>query len=111
MKELFLIMVVLCHVSSNQSIVAETNTQRNIMVSAISLLLLCKGTSIVAMTSFWGYNAFLLYLDLTGKPEFLQRYKIQEEKNVPVNAYYLDRVLLKIKEQIKYIMMTIIVKS
>ena len=36
------------------------------------------------MISFWGYNAFLLYIDVTGKPEFLQRYKIQEEKNVPV---------------------------
>ena len=43
------------------------------------------GPSISLLVTFWGYNAFLLYIDITGKPAFFQRYKIQEEKNVPVS--------------------------
>ena len=30
-------------------------------------------------------NSFFAVLDLTGKPEFLIKYKIQEDKNVPVS--------------------------
>lgn len=29
-------------------------------------------------------NVFFIFLDLTGKPEFLLKYKIQEEKGIPV---------------------------
>ena len=48
-----------------------------------------SGTAIVSFVAFWGFNAFLLLLDVTGRPKFLQRYKIQEEKNVPVRVFLL----------------------
>lgn len=31
-------------------------------------------------------NSFFAVLDLTGRPSFLLRYKIQEEKTVPVSV-------------------------
>lgn len=32
------------------------------------------------------YSSFLAYIDLTGKPKFLAKYKIQEDKNVPLKV-------------------------
>ena len=34
---------------------------------------------------FASANLFFAVLDLTGKPEFLLKYKMQDEKNVPVS--------------------------
>ena len=41
-------------------------------------------TVVVSCSVFWLFNALLLTLDLTGRPQYLLRYKIQEGKNQPV---------------------------
>jgi len=41
-------------------------------------------TVVVSCSVFWLFNALLLILDLTGRPQYLLRYKIQEGKNQPV---------------------------
>nr|CAB3244896.1 fatty acid hydroxylase domain-containing protein 2-like [Phallusia mammillata] len=51
------------------------------------------GTNIASISIFWGFNAFLIYIDVTGKPVFLQKYKIQEEKQVPVDRAKLLRCI------------------
>ena len=43
------------------------------------------GTILFTNGVIWGANALLLILDATGKPSFLLRYKVQEEKQVPVS--------------------------
>jgi len=35
--------------------------------------------------SYLGINLAFMYLDLTGKPRFLLKYKIQKDKNIPVS--------------------------
>ncbi|XP_066271951.1 fatty acid hydroxylase domain-containing protein 2-like isoform X2 [Branchiostoma lanceolatum] len=44
------------------------------------------GTLLVPSLVFWLVNGFLLVVDVTGQPAALLRYKIQEEKNVPVDS-------------------------
>ncbi|CAK8697470.1 unnamed protein product [Clavelina lepadiformis] len=44
------------------------------------------GTSMVLFLSFCAINSFFMVLDLSGKPKFLHRYKIQKDKNIPVDA-------------------------
>jgi len=41
-------------------------------------------TVIVSCSVFWFFNILLMILDLTGRPQCLLRYKIQEGKNQPV---------------------------
>ena len=36
-------------------------------------------------------NSFFAFLDLTGKPEWLVKYKIQEAKTVPVSFRLIDK--------------------
>jgi len=43
------------------------------------------GSALVLSSVFWVTNAFFMFLDLTGKPSFLIKYKIDQHKNVPVN--------------------------
>ena len=43
------------------------------------------GSSVVPIIVYFASNAFFTYLDLTGKPAALLKYKIQEEKGVPVS--------------------------
>ncbi|KAL8587616.1 hypothetical protein ACOMHN_045305 [Nucella lapillus] len=43
------------------------------------------GTTTFTFLVFWLSNAFLMVLDLTGRPAALLRYKIQPDKNVPVS--------------------------
>ena len=47
------------------------------------------GTQIFGVIAFVACNAFFGVVDLTGKPEFLLKYKIQEEKIVPVSSQAL----------------------
>ncbi|XP_035659138.1 fatty acid hydroxylase domain-containing protein 2-like [Branchiostoma floridae] len=47
------------------------------------------GTLLVPSLVFWLVNGFLLVVDMTGQPAALLRYKIQEEKNVPVDPVKL----------------------
>ena len=54
------------------------------------------GSHIVSVSTFILSNTFFTFLDLTGKPEFMLKYKIQEEKTVPVrkfNGYWLKNKL------------------
>ncbi|XP_076081850.1 fatty acid hydroxylase domain-containing protein 2-like isoform X1 [Mytilus galloprovincialis] len=41
----------------------------------------------------WGANAIFLVLDTTGKPGFLMRYKVQMDKNVPVDRKKLKKAV------------------
>lgn len=43
------------------------------------------GSTLAPFLTFIISNALLTFLDLTGKPAFLLKYKIQEEKHVPVS--------------------------
>ncbi|KAK3785829.1 hypothetical protein RRG08_050847 [Elysia crispata] len=47
-------------------------------------LLSVFGTYIFTTAVFWLCNLFFILLDLTGKPEFLLKYKIQADKNTPL---------------------------
>ena len=48
----------------------------------------CDAGSVLSGTAaFVLVNSFFAFLDLTGKPEFLVKYKIQEEKSVPVSCW------------------------
>ena len=38
---------------------------------------------------FFSGNFFLIFLDLTGKPAALLKYKIQEDKGVPVSVEWI----------------------
>ncbi|KAG9266176.1 fatty acid hydroxylase domain-containing protein 2 [Astyanax mexicanus] len=43
------------------------------------------GTMLVPTFFFWLFNAFLMLVDVTGKPNFITRYRIQTDKNNPVD--------------------------
>jgi len=47
--------------------------------------LLFSGSSVVLFLSFCAVNVLFMFLDFTGKPKFLHRYKIQKDKNSPVS--------------------------
>ncbi|KAK5858855.1 hypothetical protein PBY51_002968 [Eleginops maclovinus] len=51
------------------------------------------GTMLVPTLAFWGTNTLLLLVDTTGKPSFITRYRIQPEKNNPVDPVRLRHVL------------------
>jgi len=42
---------------------------------------------------FWTANALLLVVDLTGRPQFIAKYKVQQDKNVPLDREKLKKVL------------------
>jgi len=43
------------------------------------------GTFLLFIGLYWGAGAFFCYVDLTGRPKFMSRYKIQENvKTYPV---------------------------
>ncbi|XP_056301708.1 fatty acid hydroxylase domain-containing protein 2 [Danio aesculapii] len=44
------------------------------------------GTMLVPTLSFWLFNALLMLVDITGKPNFITRYRIQSDKNNPVDS-------------------------
>uniref|UniRef100_A0A8D0CEY3 Fatty acid hydroxylase domain containing 2 n=1 Tax=Salvator merianae TaxID=96440 RepID=A0A8D0CEY3_SALMN len=43
------------------------------------------GTAVIPGLVFWGFNGILMIADLTGKPNFITRYRIQLGKNDPVD--------------------------
>ncbi|CAN9501152.1 unnamed protein product [Ophioblennius macclurei] len=43
------------------------------------------GTMLAPFVAFWASNALLLIADTTGKPNFITRYRIQTDKNNPVD--------------------------
>ncbi|NWX08637.1 FXDC2 protein, partial [Caloenas nicobarica] len=44
------------------------------------------GTALVPGLAFWGFNGILMVADVTGKPTFITRYRIQPGKNDPVDT-------------------------
>uniref|UniRef100_F7C783 Fatty acid hydroxylase domain containing 2 n=1 Tax=Ornithorhynchus anatinus TaxID=9258 RepID=F7C783_ORNAN len=48
-------------------------------------ILFYLGATLIPTLCFWGFNALLLVVDTTGKPNFIARYRIQEGKNDPVD--------------------------
>nr|XP_026696609.1 LOW QUALITY PROTEIN: fatty acid hydroxylase domain-containing protein 2 [Ciona intestinalis] len=49
-------------------------------------LIFTFGTSLVHFISFLVLNAFFMYVDFTGKPKWMLKYKIQKDKNFPVES-------------------------
>lgn len=56
--------------------------------------ILCCFLPFVSLTIFyWSFVAFFSFLDITGKPKFLAKYKIQPEKNRPIDKEKFKRAL------------------
>ncbi|XP_013884030.1 fatty acid hydroxylase domain-containing protein 2 [Austrofundulus limnaeus] len=51
------------------------------------------GTMLAPTLAFWGLNGLLLLVDITGKPSFITRYRIQEDKNNPVDPVKLRQAV------------------
>ncbi|KAM6970549.1 fatty acid hydroxylase domain-containing protein 2 [Aplochiton taeniatus] len=51
------------------------------------------GTMLAPMVTFWSSNALLLLVDTTGKPGFITRYRIQTDKNNPVDPVKLRHAI------------------
>jgi len=47
------------------------------------------GTYVLTNLVFWSLNAMLMIIDLTGSPKFLLQFKIQPDKNVPLEKHRL----------------------
>ncbi|MEE6478308.1 hypothetical protein FKM82_011812 [Ascaphus truei] len=60
------------------------------------LVLFSLGTMMIPSLSFWVYNAVLMLIDLTGKPNFITRYRIQLGKNNPVDNVKLRQAALTV---------------
>ena len=54
-------------------------------VTIATLLPPFTGSSVIPLIVYLTSNIFFTYLDLTGSPAALLKYKIQEEKGVPVS--------------------------
>lgn len=57
-----------------------------------SFLLTVYGTNVVNNLVFWGFSAFFLICDITGKPQWMLQYKIQDA-NQPVDRKKLLRAV------------------
>ena len=55
-----------------------------------------SGSKIVSEVAFWTINAFFLTLDLTGRPKFLTKYKIQPNENVPINREKVKKAVKQV---------------
>ncbi|XP_071847022.1 fatty acid hydroxylase domain-containing protein 2-like [Apostichopus japonicus] len=55
--------------------------------------LIVYGTPLIGFLTYWLVSAFFLITDVTGKPRFLLRYKVQPEQNVPVPTKKLLKCL------------------
>ena len=42
---------------------------------------------------FWLFGGLFIYVDVTGRPAFLLKYKIQDDKNAPVSSYTITLTL------------------
>ncbi|ELT89490.1 hypothetical protein CAPTEDRAFT_172660 [Capitella teleta] len=52
------------------------------------------GTTLVGTVSFWIFNALLMILDYFSWPKVLLKYKIQEDKNMPVDGQKMMKAVL-----------------
>ncbi|KAM4747002.1 fatty acid hydroxylase domain-containing protein 2 isoform 2-T2 [Rhinophrynus dorsalis] len=60
------------------------------------LALFCLGSMVIPSLSFWMYNAVLMVSDLTGKPQFITKYRIQTGKNDPVDPVRLRHAVITV---------------
>lgn len=60
----------------------------------IFLFIGLTGTMLVPTLSFWLFNALLMLVDTTGKPNFITRYRIQADKNNPVKTILFLHLLM-----------------
>ncbi|XP_063063244.1 fatty acid hydroxylase domain-containing protein 2-like isoform X2 [Engraulis encrasicolus] len=51
------------------------------------------GTMLIPKATFWLLNGLLMVVDSTGKPSFITRYRIQQDKNSPVDPERLRRAV------------------
>jgi len=51
------------------------------------------GTCLVTSMAFFGFNSLLIFLDMTGRPKYLLRYKIQDAKEVPLPKWKMWKCL------------------
>lgn len=56
-------------------------------------LLTVVGTNVVTIAVFWLFNAFYLFVDLTGWPKWVLQYKIQDGTNQPLDRKKLMRAV------------------
>nr|XP_006815602.1 PREDICTED: fatty acid hydroxylase domain-containing protein 2-like [Saccoglossus kowalevskii] len=56
------------------------------------LMLNVVGTWLVVNITFWSLALLHLYVDLTKKPNFIWKYKVQQNKNAPLDPLHLPRV-------------------
>ncbi|XP_031550953.1 fatty acid hydroxylase domain-containing protein 2-like [Actinia tenebrosa] len=56
-------------------------------------MLFTVGTFVVTFVVFWVINCCLLYIDLTGKPKWALKYKIQDGQNQPLEKSKLMRAI------------------
>ena len=48
--------------------------------------LIPTGTNLLIITIFWVWCAFFIFVDLTGRPAWVLKYKLQDAKQVPVGS-------------------------
>ncbi|KAB7499172.1 Fatty acid hydroxylase domain-containing protein 2 [Armadillidium nasatum] len=58
-----------------------------------SFNLFVYGSFCVGYIVYWGIGSFYTYMDISGKPEFLRRYKIQPGTNEPVERNQLIKLI------------------
>jgi hypothetical protein len=59
--------------------------------------LLVFGTTFYTMALFWIFGGIYTFMDLTSKPSFLRKYKIQPNTNEPVNKSKIPKVSILYK--------------
>lgn len=64
-------------------------TKLYLMFEGHDAALFYMGTMLLPTLAYWGSNSLLLLVDTTGKPSFITRYRIQVDKNNPVDPVKL----------------------
>nr|XP_020491207.1 fatty acid hydroxylase domain-containing protein 2 [Labrus bergylta] len=68
-------------------------TKLFVMFEGHDATLFYLGTMLLPTLAFWGSNGLLLLVDTTGKPSFIARYRIQVDKNSPVDPAKLSHAV------------------
>ncbi|XP_061558191.1 fatty acid hydroxylase domain-containing protein 2 [Phycodurus eques] len=68
-------------------------TKLYVMYEGHNEALFYMGTLLVPAVVFWAFNGLLLLVDTTGRPSFITRYRIQVDKNNPVDPEKLRHAL------------------
>ncbi|XP_071807367.1 fatty acid hydroxylase domain-containing protein 2-like [Asterias amurensis] len=54
-------------------------------------LLVSLGTMMTLSIFYWSLVSVMIFVDATGKPDWIHKYKIQQDCNIPVDSYKLKR--------------------